>query len=74
MAPDHHATRHPTRAVLDVVAHDPAFAGVAARQHTLLAEAAAHRRATADRAVRRARQLRLRRLWARPLASGEATA
>ena len=71
MAPGHHSPLH---AVLDVVAHDPALASVADRQRTFLAEAAAHRRATADRAERRARQLRLRRRWAGPATSAEATA
>jgi hypothetical protein len=71
MAPEGH---YPPHAVLEVVAHDPVLAPVADRQRRFLAEAAAHRRATAGRADRRARQLRLRRRWARPATSAEATA
>lgn len=46
----------------------------AGRHRTLFAETAAHRMASAARAQRRTRQLRLRRSWARPARSCEVAA
>jgi hypothetical protein len=54
--------------------YDPLALLAADHRRTLLAEAAAHRQASAARAGRRSRQLRLRRSWACPGPIREAAA